>query len=170
MATEYVMDVVRSKLTFTAIQQGAEFEGGFGGFAAEVEFDPQQLERSVIRGTVDLATIDTKNPDRDLYLKNEEWFNVPVWPTAVFETNAIREDGSQYLADASLRLRHITGPVQMRFSFEPLDGDQRRLTGPVELTRLDFGVGQGDWRDTTWVGNPVTITIDLYLTPVGTTD
>jgi hypothetical protein len=31
------------------------------------------------------------------------------------------------------------------------------------VKRLDFGVGQGDWKSTEWVGNDVTVTFNLRL-------
>ena len=39
------------------------------------------------------------------------------------------------------------------------------LTGKTTLKRLDFGVGQGDWQSTEWVGNDVTVAYSLRLTP-----
>jgi polyisoprenoid-binding protein YceI len=41
------------------------------------------------------------------------------------------------------------------------------LKGGVTLNRLDYGVGQGDWKDTTLVGNEVRVKFDLRLTPRG---
>ena len=43
------------------------------------------------------------------------------------------------------------------------DGRTARLSGGTTIQRLDFGVGQGEWTDTTWVGNAVEIHFDLAL-------
>jgi polyisoprenoid-binding protein YceI len=37
------------------------------------------------------------------------------------------------------------------------------MTGKTLIRRLDFGVGQVDWKSTEWVGNEVTITFNLRL-------
>ena len=38
------------------------------------------------------------------------------------------------------------------------------MTGKTLVKRLDFGVGQGDWKSTEWVGNDVGVTFALRLT------
>ena len=40
------------------------------------------------------------------------------------------------------------------------------LTGSTMIRRLNFGVGQGDWKSTEWVDNEVTIRFDVLLTAV----
>jgi hypothetical protein len=37
------------------------------------------------------------------------------------------------------------------------------MTGKSLVKRLDFGVGQGDWKSTEWVGADVTVTFNLRL-------
>jgi len=39
------------------------------------------------------------------------------------------------------------------------------MAGKTVIRRLDFGVGQGDWKSTEWVGNEVTVTFNLRLIP-----
>ena len=54
----------------------------------------------------------------------------------------------------------------MDFTFESAEVsgiNQGRLSGTVKLNRLDFGVGQGFWADTSWVANEVTVQVDLSL-------
>jgi len=33
------------------------------------------------------------------------------------------------------------------------------------LKRLDFGVGQGDWKNTEWIGDAVKVSFSLALKP-----
>jgi polyisoprenoid-binding protein YceI len=42
------------------------------------------------------------------------------------------------------------------------------LRGTTVIRRLDFGVGQGDWKSTEWVDNDVTIRFDVLLTTAAT--
>ena len=54
----------------------------------------------------------------------------------------------------------------MTFSFEFSPGaseDEARLQGYMDIQRLDFGIGQGEWRNTDWVGNDVRIEVALSL-------
>lgn len=168
-AEQLSMDPARSTLKFRAIQQDAEFEGRFDRFDTEIDLDTEHLDTGYIRATIDLGSVDTSYRDRDDYLLNEEWFHTSMWPNATFETTSIRRAGDgQLVADAELTLRDVTRAVIMNFQLDEMAGAMSgrfRLTGTVELKRLDFGVGQGDWTDTTWVGDPVTVLIDLDLKP-----
>ncbi len=65
---------------------------------------------------------------------------------------------------ARLTLRDVTRDVTLSFTFEPAaDSGTAVLEGGTTVRRLDFGVGQGEWRDTRWVGDEVTIRFSLFL-------
>ena len=154
-----------STLKFIAEQQGAKFEGRFESFSAAFTFDTHQPAEGGLRGTIDTASVNTFNQERDDYLRSAEWFDAVRWPQAIFETTSIEPAGDgAWLANASLSLRDVTRPVTMRFSFTPPEGDApARLTGAVDLLRLEFGVGQGIWTNTEWVGDAVRVELDLSL-------
>ncbi len=153
-----------STLAFTGRQQGAPFTGVFETFTAQVRFDPAAPAEGSIEATVDVASVDTSNRERDQYILAKDFFYARKYPQSVFRTLAIRADGDDaFVADAELTLRGETQPVTMRFSFS--DGDPARLSGEVVLQRLDFGVGQGEWRDTREIGNEVVVSVELRLAP-----
>ncbi len=155
-----------SRLTFTAIQQGAKFEGRFTDFSAEAQLDPDATHGGHISAVIATGSVDTANTERDDYLRGSDWFDVRRWPHAQFETTSIEKqpDGS-YIAHARLTLRDQTRPVTMHFTLTPDDQDPSRwrLAGIVPLRRLNFGVGQGIWTDTTWVGDEVIVKVELVL-------
>ena len=73
--------------------------------------------------------------------------------------------GARFEAQGKLTIRDVTRPVRLPFTFVvAADGRTARLSGGTTIQRLDFGVGQGEWNDTTWVGNAVDIHFDLALT------
>ena len=49
---------------------------------------------------------------------------------------------------------------QVRFAYPPLTPD---AASPWVIDGLDLGVGQGEWRDTQWVGDDVDIRFHLFL-------
>jgi polyisoprenoid-binding protein YceI len=164
---EYAVNAHESQVRFTAVQQGAEFQGRFERFEARIVFDPADLANSHIEGAIDLVSVNTMNRERDGYLLGEEWFNVELWPKATFVTERIEEIGEgSYAAVGKLSLRDITRDVRMNFTFRHGDdpaGGGARLQGTMTLNRLDFGIGQGEWRDTQWVGAEVVVEVDLSL-------
>lgn len=160
----YELDPTGSSLTFSAVQQGAKFESRFDRFTALVRFDPAQPESGSIESRIDLGSVDTGNPERDEVLKGSDWFNLDKWPEAVFTAGRIVQDGTGHRASGALTLRGVTVPVSLRFRWAPAAaGQAARLVGSATLDRLAFGVGQGDWRDTAYVGNRVDIQVDIRL-------
>ena len=63
-----------------------------------------------------------------------------------------------------MTLRGVTKDVPIDFQFVATSGGAK-LTGTAKLKRLDFGVGQGDWKSTEWVGDAVNVAFSLVLKP-----
>jgi polyisoprenoid-binding protein YceI len=155
-----------STLSFTAVQQGATFDGQFKRFSTNFEMDPASPTTGRIEAIIEMDSVDTFYDERDEVLREADWFDVARWPEARFITEQIKpaENGG-YVADALLTMRDTSKPVTMTFNLEPLDNGQLRFTGDVTLKRLDFGVGQGQWTNTDWVGNEVTVHVVMLLQP-----
>lgn len=164
-ATAWTTDAAASKLTFVATQAGGEFEGRFKRFAPAIVFDPVDLANSRFAVEIDTTTAATGETDRDNILKGQEFFAVAQWPAARFETGAFRSVGpGSFEATGRLTLRNVTRDVRLRFTFKPgADGRTAVLAGGTTVQRLDYGVGQGEWTDTQWVGNEVRIRFELHL-------
>ena len=155
-----------SELRFRATQAGARFEGRFAGFDASIVFDERDLAGSRFDVTITLASADTRDADRDGVLKGPDFFNVEKHPQAHFVATKFRKAGTGHVADGELTLRGVTRPVAVRFTLAR-SGSGATLTGSALLRRLDFGVGQGEWRSTDSVGNEVEVLFTLKLSRAG---
>ncbi|WP_102784901.1 MULTISPECIES: YceI family protein [Thalassospira] len=151
-------------IEFTGKQLGASFEGEFESFNADIVFSPDDLAGSKVVVVIDIASADSGNPERDTQMLTADWFDVEQWPTARFETKSFREIGpNQYETVADLTIRDVTREVVLPFRLE-IDGNDADAEGTVVIKRSDFGVGQGEWSDTSQIGDEVTIRIDLEAT------
>jgi len=152
-----------STLTFIATQQGAAFEGQFETFEADVQFAPDQLDASRIAVTVDTGSVNTRHADRDEALRAPEFFNVMRWPQARFEaTEFLALGNDQFQASGQLTIRDQSHPINVPFTFRTT-GDGAEMAGEVVVPRLIYGVGQGEWADTTWIGANVRVLFTLKL-------
>jgi len=152
-----------SWLGFRAIQQDAEFEGRFDRFDAEIAFDPSALGGSRFYVTVHMASVNTGYGERDDELRRPDLFDVQRFPEALFVAEDFHHLGEDsYEALGELTMRDQTRVLTLPFRYTR-DGDAATLTGGVTISRLDYGVGQGDWADTRWVGEDVTIEFNLAL-------
>ncbi|MBU6246408.1 MAG: YceI family protein [Xanthomonadaceae bacterium] len=161
-ATDYTMQPAGSTLAFHGTFQGAGFDGHFGKFDAAIAYDPAHLDASKFDVTVDLASASTGDKDRDTALPGSDFFDVAKFPRAHFVTTAFHQNGSTVTADGTLTLHGVTKPVSLTVDFKPTTaGATLDVKGTVK--RLDFGVGGGDYADTSVIANDVTVTAHLNL-------
>lgn len=149
-------------LQFTASQAGAKFSGHFGEFTVRLDFDPANPAKGVLDVSIATASADTADRERDEVLHGNDFFWVEHFPTASYHAEGFQREGKAWVANGKLMLRGVTQAVVVRFEAAPKQ-EQLRMKGGATLRRLEFGVGQGDWTETTWVGNEVGITFDLSL-------
>ena len=164
-ATAWQAVLGTSTIEFTGTLADGDFTGRFGRFEAGIAFDPADLAGSRFRVVVETGSADTKDPDRDAALKGPEFFDAARWPTATYEASEFVATGpGRFEARGRLTLRGVTRDVPVRFEFKaPGDGRSASLTGEATLQRLDFGVGQGEWRDTGSLRNDVHVRFSLLL-------
>jgi polyisoprenoid-binding protein YceI len=162
-ATAYAADT-SSRLEFTGMQAGAEFKGVFHKFTATVDFAPDALAGSHIDVQIDMNSVDSADKDRDTTIRGKDVFDVAHLPTAHYITKSIAKTAAGFSAAGSLTLHGVTKDVPIDFQFTPGAGGAK-LAGSARINRLDFGVGQGDWKSTEWVGDAVKINFALVLKP-----
>jgi len=163
-ATGWQVDRERSRLVFVPVVDGGELTGRFERFDATVEYDPADLSQSRLVVDVDLGSAASGDAERDDALKGPDFFAIAQWPHALFEAVRFRAVGpGRFEAQGKLRLRDVTREVPVRFEFSSTDGATARLKGSARVRRLDFGVGQGDLRDTKWIADEVRVEFDLNL-------
>ncbi len=163
-ATQWAMQPKQSELTFTAVQAGAPFQGKFETFSANIRFDPNDIGNSRFEVKIDLASVNSSDGERDDTLRSSDLFAVNKWPTATYVAERFEHrGGTKFAAIGKLTLRGVTREVPIEFTFET-NKSGAWLKGSGKLKRLDFGVGQGEWKDTESVANEVQVHYALLLT------
>ncbi|HSN71528.1 MAG TPA: YceI family protein [Steroidobacteraceae bacterium] len=165
-APRWHADATTGRLEFVGTQAGAEFTGEFGEFSADVRFAPDALDSSRFDVQIATGSVDTADAERDGIIRGPDLFAVERHPEARYVADRFERTDEGFRAVGQLTLRGTTRPVPIDFRFRR-DGDSARLEGSARIERLDFGVGQGEWQDTQWVGNDVLIRFDLVLQPAG---
>ena len=161
-ATDYRVQPASSQLGFSAVFQGASFDGHFTQWNAAISYDQADLAASKFEVEVTLASVETGDSDRDSALPGKAFFDVAQFPVAHFVTTGFRRQGEQVIADGDLTLRGATKPVSLDVTVKPTtSGATLDVAGTVK--RLDFGVGSGDYADTSVIGADVKIRAHLEL-------
>jgi polyisoprenoid-binding protein YceI len=163
-ATSYTADPAASRLGFTGVQAGAEFKGSFRKFTAAVDFAPDSLASARFDVQIDLNSLDTMDKDRDQTMRGPDIFDIAHFPTAHYVTRSFTKTAAGYTAVGALTLHGVTKDVPIDFQFVSTAG-QSKIEGTAKLKRLEFGVGQGDWKSTEWVKDEVKVAFSLVLKP-----
>lgn len=149
------------KLGFKADYSGSAIDGAFTKWNADILFSPEDLPNSRISVTVDLASVDSADSQRDDTLRSDGFFNVASHPRATFRsTRIIHRGGKAYRAAGTLSLHGQQRPVTLNFTLD-IKGDQAKVAGSAPLSRTAFGVGTGEWADTATVADAVSVTFDF---------
>ena len=163
-AVDYVQST-GSSLVFAGKYQGEVFTGKFPGFATRLSFDPKQLATARLEVAIPLASATTSNADYDGELRGNAFFNSTKFPQATYSASKFRAlGGNRYAADGTLSLRGVDKPVTLEFTWTP--GAKPVLAGKASVKRLDFGVGGGDWADTTLIPDAIAISTRVVFAPL----
>ena len=160
-ARDWQVDAARSTLTFKGSYQGEAFAGAFKKFNATIAYDESDLASAKFDVTIDLASVDTQNSERDDTLNEPDFFATKKSPQAHFVTQAFAKaaDGSVE-AKGTLTIRDQSKPVTLKVHFVA-SGNTATLDVNTTLQRLDFGLGAGsDWND---IGKEVPVHGHLLL-------
>lgn len=163
MAADYVQ-AAGSTLAFATQYDGETFTGTFPGFTTKLSFDPADLAASKLDVVIPLASAKTGNDDRDTTLRSADFFDVAKFAQARYTATKFRSlGGNAYAADGLLELRGLRKPVTLSFTWAP--GAAPVLAGKATVKRMDFGVGGGDWADTSLIPDAVAISTRVVFSP-----
>jgi polyisoprenoid-binding protein YceI len=165
-AKRYTLDQAKSTLEFQFEQAGAQNKGKFTRFPVTMEFSPDNLAASKLDVSVETSSLETGDKERDDTLKGADLLSVAKFPQARFSATQITKTPNGYEAVGKLTLRGVSRDIHVPFTFRTAEEQGKPagyLLGKTTIKRLDFGVGQGDWKSTEWVGNDVSVSYSLRL-------
>jgi polyisoprenoid-binding protein YceI len=150
----YNVDPSHSSVGFAVKHMGiATVRGEFRTFQGTLDLTG---DAPVLRGTVDIASIDTRDEQRDGHLKSPEFFDIEQHPQITFHSTAAdaSEDGAIRLS-GEITIKGITKPIELTGTIaengEDPWGNQRvgvEVEGTVD--RRDFEL---KWNQTLPNGN-----------------
>jgi cytochrome b561 len=155
-------------LQFRFTQAGATTTGDFDKFTVSLitAADGTPTRLAVV---IDANSLNTKDKDRDSALRTADLFDVRKFPQASFEAAHFKRIAhDRFEASGKLTIRDTTREVTLPFTLTANAGSSAPgsvLAGELAINRLDYGVGQGEWRSTEMVGNAVTVIWSVNLVP-----
>jgi polyisoprenoid-binding protein YceI len=156
-----------SEIAFTSKQMGVPVDGKFRKFDAQVAFDPKKPEAAKIAFTIDLASVSLGAAETEAEVVKPDWFDTKKFPQATFQSASVKAAGpGKFEVAGKLTIKgssqNVVVPVVLTQS-----GANTTAAGAFVIKRLDFKIGDGDWKDTSMVANDVQVKFKLALTGVG---
>jgi cytochrome b561/polyisoprenoid-binding protein YceI len=150
-----------SRLAFESSWSGQPVRGRFERWRADIVFAPEALARSQVKVTVDVASVNTGDAQRDATLPTQDWFDSDAHPQAVFTARRFRKTGEgRFVASGELELRGVARPLELPFRLD-VTGDRAEAHGTAVLDRTAFGIGQGEFTATDQIPARVALDIDV---------
>ena len=149
--TRYSLDPAKSTFEYQFTQAGALNKGKFTRYTVTLDWSPDSLATSKLDVVVDMSSLDTGDKERDDTLKSADLFSVAKFPQSRFTSTQITKTANGYDAVGKLTIRGVSRDTHVPFSFKTADEQGKPagyLLGKTTIKRLDFGVGQGDWKAT----------------------
>jgi polyisoprenoid-binding protein YceI len=120
--------------------------GRFTKFSGQLEFDPDNPEASKVQVTIEPASIDTADAQRDGHLRSADFFDVEKFPAASFKSTTVEDlGGDKYRITGDLTIRGVTKPVSLDATYEgsgkdPWGGERAGFSAGTTIDRRQFGL------------------------------
>lgn len=141
------LDPTHSGVSFTIKHMMfSKVRGSFKSFEASIEADPSDLTTASVSFSVDLASVDTNNADRDNHLKSADFFDVENHPKMTFTAKSIAKNGDgSYAMTGDLSLHGVTKSETFTVEFEgegkdPWGNTKAAFHAAGTVNRTDYGL------------------------------
>ncbi len=147
LAGTYTIDPAHSRLGFVARHaMVAKVRGAFNEVTGTATIDGANPSASSLEVTVQAASVDTRDANRDGHLRSADFFDVENFPTITFKAtdfSVVDDDTVEVTGD--LTIRGVSHPVTVPFSFggvatDPYGNSRLGFEGQVVVNRKDWNL------------------------------
>ena len=172
-SSQWIIDASHSNVGFSVRHMMiSNVRGEFQKLEGKVTWDPAHPESTQIEASIDVASINTREAQRDAHLKGADFFDVEKFPTLTFKSKSAQAKSSSELSvKGDLTLHGVTKEVVLEVeapsapSKDPFGNVRIGATATTKLKRDDFGLVWNAALEAggVLVGSEVKITIDISL-------
>jgi polyisoprenoid-binding protein YceI len=149
----------------------ATVRGVFRQFSGRVVLNEQDISRSSIEAEIDVASIDTRQEQRDAHLRTSDFFDAENFPKITFRSTKVEQlRHGYYQATGELSIRGVTRAVVLDIEEtgrggDPWGNERIGFSARTTINRDDFGLTWNQALETggVLVGAQVKITLDVQI-------
>jgi polyisoprenoid-binding protein YceI len=171
---QYPIDMNHSNVGFSVpIMNGlSKVKGKFTEFKINLTNDEKDITKSSVNVVITAASIDTGIENRDKHLRSADFFDVEKYPEITFQSSRIEKRGKQLIAHGTLTMHGVAKEITLPFTVtgvnENADKTKKNIgySASVVLNRRDFGINWSHKTIPNFVGDNITVDIDLITRAV----
>lgn len=172
MKTTYLIDSAHSTAGFSVKHMMiAKVHGAFEKMQGTFQYDPEAIENSHVEVSIDAASINTREKDRDNHLKSADFFDVEKYPTLQFVSTRFVQDGDELHILGDLTIHGVTKPVRLEMEMpspeqkDPWGNIKIGISGKTKIKRKEFGLCWNAALEAggVLVGDDIAIQLDVQL-------
>jgi polyisoprenoid-binding protein YceI len=144
---DYTIDPTHSRIGFVARHaMVTKVRGSFNEFAGTGFLDVENPANSRVELTIQAASIDTRNADRDAHLRSNDFFDMDTYPEIRFVSTATDNvDADHFQVTGDLTIKGVTKAVTVDFEYsgaavDPYGNQRIGFEGSTTINRKDWGV------------------------------
>ena len=146
-ASTWNIDPSHSAISFSVRHMVvSKARGRFTKWSGQIRFDPDDPAASSVEVTIDPASIDTADGQRDAHLRSPDFLDVDKFPNASYRSTKVEDlGGDRYRVTGHLTVHGVTKPVVLNVTYEgaakdPWGGERAGFAATTSFDRKDFGL------------------------------
>ncbi len=142
----YSIDKAHSEVSFQIRHLVTNVRGQFDDYNGVIKMDAEKPESSSVEFTIQAASINTFNADRDKHLRTPDFFDVEKFPTITFKSTSIKKtSASAYEVMGDFTMHGVTKPITLKVTFlgkvaDPWGNTKAGFETAASLNRKDYGI------------------------------
>lgn len=143
-SSTWSVDTAHSAVNFSVRHFLTPVPGNFKDFSGTITYDPENIAASSVEFTVQAASIDTDNADRDQHLRSADFFDVEKFPTLSFVSTSVGGSAEELQVTGDLTMhgvtKEITVPVTFLGSMDTPMGTKAGFVTDFSVDRKEYGI------------------------------
>jgi polyisoprenoid-binding protein YceI len=147
LSGDWDLDPGHTRIGFSAKHaMVANVRGAFNDVTGSLHVDFDDTTKSTAEIVLKVASVDTRNAQRDDHLRSADFFDAEQWPDIVFTSTRIEEVGDNALVvSGDLTIRDITKPITIPIEFTGVETDafgalRAGFEGTRRIDRREYGL------------------------------
>ncbi|TDD60963.1 YceI family protein [Kribbella antibiotica] len=144
VAGTYSLDAAHTEIGFTVRHLMTKVRGTFQEFTGDIVVK-DSLEESTANVVIELASVHTRNDQRDGHLRSGDFFDAENTPKMTFASTTLKAEGDDYVLAGELTIKDVTKPIELAFEFLGVEQNAYGQTilgfeASTSISRKEWGI------------------------------